>query len=76
MQTIYEYCALIYEDDNPDSECQIVLYKDDGSVRQKVKREQGAELIMSELDSQGWQYAFRDIERPRAEIFFRRPISR
>ena len=76
MQTIYEYCALIYDDDKPNSECQIVLYKDDGSVRQKIKRERGAGLIISELDRAGWQYAFRDVEHPHAEIFFRRPVSR
>jgi hypothetical protein len=67
-----EYCALMYEDDKPDSKCVVVQFSADGSIKQKTQRERGAGIVIAELDSAGWRYAFEDKDGLVTQVFFKR----
>ncbi len=68
-----EYCALVL-DGGSDGKVIVITYKPDGSVKQEWQAENGAESVMQALSRAGWEYAFRDVEGPQAQVFFKRPL--
>ena len=75
MADLLEYCALVYEDERADGQCEIIQFSRDGSIKAKAKRERGAGLVIAELDSAGWSYAFTDRDGHVTQVFFKRAVG-
>ena len=67
-----EYCALIVEDDR---KCVVITYRPDGCVKREMQLDNGPDQVIQQLNSDGWEFAFRDVEGQHSELFFRRPLS-
>ena len=73
MSTL-EYCALIVEG-TTDDKYTVITSKPDGSIKQEWQADNGPETVIHELSRAGWEYAFRDVDGPQAQVFFKRPLA-
>jgi hypothetical protein len=71
-----EFCSLILEN-GANRRYTLVLYQEDGSTKREVREESGIGTVIAELNSDGWEFAFRDdASFPVTMIFFKRPMRR
>jgi hypothetical protein len=64
-----EYCALILEDNR---KCVVVTYLPDGCVKREMQLDNGPDQVIEQLNSDGWEFAFRDVVDVHPQLFFRR----
>lgn len=68
-----EYCAVVLEN-GATRRYTLINYNLDGSVKSEIRSEKGIGPVIAELDRQGWEFAFKDLEGSTAHIFFKRTV--